>query len=318
MRRVGIPRAAAIALLVVGVIVLGPGLAPVRGLLKLAQASLLGEALLGPLADGELVTVTLQPRVEAEYHAGSSGVPLVIFVHGSSPPGRRASTPVFMIHALLARGFPVLALDLRGFGASAAAPQPWTEVGFDGDVLAAARLAEARGWAPRGFVYMGHSLGAGVVLRAALKEPRPIAVISNGAPATRTYFARGEAESFTRDRFESMRLEPDPRSFALMRRFLLDMDPTRVLAEGDLPPVLLMYGEHDRALAHVRAGLPPLEANRLRLLAVPGVGHALGARRQLFGVVSHPPRTTELWMSELVAWLRERYSSGGASPREAP
>jgi pimeloyl-ACP methyl ester carboxylesterase len=99
-----------------------------------------------------------------------------VFVHGSNPLGRRSPTSRLWIHALTKLRDAVLALDLRGFGASADPAIPWTDVGFDEDLRAASRVAEERGWArPGEFVYVGHSLGAGVVLHAARLIPRPLA-----------------------------------------------------------------------------------------------------------------------------------------------
>lgn len=275
----------------------------VRDLLRLAYV----DEMIWPREPSEGIVVPTEVRVEADFYAGRRK-PLVVFVHGSHPEGRRSPTSRLMIHVLVQRGFPVLALDLRGFGSSQDPATPWTQVGFDDDVRAAARVVEERGWARSGeMIYFGHSLGAGVVLKAAALAPRPLAVVASGAPATRTYFEQSEAVRFTRGRFASMGIEPDPQTFALLQRYLAEMDPTAALLNEGLPPVLLIYGEHDRALPHVRRGLPAA-SRRLSLRVVPRVGHRLGLRELPFGWLSHHAPTTDGWAGALEAWLA-RYSS---------
>lgn len=289
----------------------------VRDLLRLAYVPVSSDEMIWPREPSEVVVVPTAFRVEADFYAGRQK-PLVVFVHGSRPEGRRSPSSRLMIDVLVQRGFPVLALDLRGFGSSEDPATPWTQVGFDDDVRAAARLAEERGWARSGeIIYFGHSLGAGVVLRAAALAPRPLAVVASGAPATRTYFEQGEALRFTRQRFASMGIEPDPHTFALLQRYLAAMDPTVALMSEGLPRALLIYGEHDRALPHVRWGLPAA-AERLSLQVVPRVGHGLGRRELPFGWLSHHAPTTDGWATELEAWLTRHSSLGPRGSANAP
>jgi pimeloyl-ACP methyl ester carboxylesterase len=82
---------------------------------------------------------------------------------------------------LLARGYRVLAIDLRGFGSSGRPPAQ-TSHGFDRDVIAAAQLLR-RGGARR-IVLAGGSIGGGAVLvAAAALRPSVDGVISLSAPA---------------------------------------------------------------------------------------------------------------------------------------
>jgi 3-oxoadipate enol-lactonase len=90
-----------------------------------------------------------------------SGAPVVVFVHGWQADGsvwrdlRAALAPVRSI-----------AVDLRGSGASAAAPGPYELKRFAGDLR---ELIEALGIAP--VVVVGHSMGGTAALALAVEAP---------------------------------------------------------------------------------------------------------------------------------------------------
>jgi pimeloyl-ACP methyl ester carboxylesterase len=205
----------------------------------------------------ETIVVSKTPRLVADYYAGSDSHPLVLVVPGSTPLGRRSGLCRLLAARLSRDGFPVLALDLRGFGGSSDPDLPLTpDFRFEDDVAAAARYARRHGLAPGGrIVYAGHSLGAGVILRAGRLAPRPEALVAMGAPATRAAFARGREawrRRFARERFHAMRMTPDPASIEVMGDYLLGMDVIAQLSRRDLPPTLLIFGEKEGGTAYVR------------------------------------------------------------------
>lgn len=81
--------------------------------------------------------------------------------------------------ALAAEGFTVLLLDYRGYGGNPGRP---TEDGLANDALAAADLLVAEGFEPARTVYVGESIGTGVVAR--LQADRPPAGMLLRSPFT--------------------------------------------------------------------------------------------------------------------------------------
>jgi pimeloyl-ACP methyl ester carboxylesterase len=65
------------------------------------------------------------------------------------------------------RGLAVLLMDYRGYGGNPGSP---SEVGLAEDAMAAARALEELGYPPRRTVYLGESLGAGVVAALAARR----------------------------------------------------------------------------------------------------------------------------------------------------
>ena len=112
----------------------------------------------------------------ARYRAGGPGVP-VLLVHGLTSNAR---TWDGVAAAVAAAGHPVLAVDLRGHGASAAAPD---EPGGDATLAAVEDLAAvcaSLGWTR--VVLAGHSWGGNIVLQLAAGRADLVAglVLVNG------------------------------------------------------------------------------------------------------------------------------------------
>ncbi|MEP7160459.1 MAG: alpha/beta hydrolase [Dermatophilaceae bacterium] len=85
----------------------------------------------------------------------------VLFAPGNG--GHRAGrVPLFA--ALAERGFTVLALDYRGYGGNPGRP---SEEGLAADARAAAEYLRVAGYPPDRTIYVGESLGTGVVVRLA-------------------------------------------------------------------------------------------------------------------------------------------------------
>jgi dienelactone hydrolase len=183
----------------------------------------------------------------------------------------------------------VLAPDLHGFGESEDPSLPLEEdFRFEEAVVRVARQALEEGWASNGeFVYMGYSLGAGVVLRAARREPQPAAVITVGAPATGELLTqRGEQwlQQFALRRLEDMQLVPDEKSRAVIERYVLDMDVIKQVRMEDLPPTLLIYGELENP--------PPIQrpnftkgAGITHVALIPGAPHSYNTLRVIGPII---------------------------------
>jgi pimeloyl-ACP methyl ester carboxylesterase len=92
-----------------------------------------------------------------------SGAPALVFVHGWQADG----TAWRDLRAALAPGVRSISVDLRGSGASAAAPGPYHLNRFAADLR---ELIDALGIAP--IVLVGHSMGATVALALAVDAPR--------------------------------------------------------------------------------------------------------------------------------------------------
>lgn len=198
--------------------------------------------------DPERVVISRSPLRVADYYAASGDLPLIVLVHGSDPKGRRSAFSRLLAHRLRALGFPVIAIDLQGFGESDDPSLPLSEdFQFEDDVSAATSFALQHNLAPRQkIVLVGYSLGAGVVLRAGRLKPSPGKIVAVGAPTTRVLFARGGeiwTNHFAARRLRDMEIPPDPQSIEVMERYLTEMDPMTQLVLGELPPVLFIYSE---------------------------------------------------------------------------
>ncbi|MGC5583517.1 alpha/beta hydrolase [Ornithinimicrobium sp. W1665] len=100
----------------------------------------------------------------------------VLYAPGNG--GNRAAR-AGLAQELSARGFTVLLLDYRGYAGNPGTP---TEEGLAADTVAAARMLEAEGHPAERTIYLGESLGTGVV--AALASRRPPAGLVLRSPFT--------------------------------------------------------------------------------------------------------------------------------------
>lgn len=225
----------------------------------------------------ERLVVAENPSLIADYYAAEGRRPLIILVHGSSRQARKSGFVRLMANRLQAEGFPVMALDLEGFGESEDPKlAPGDSFRFENNVLTAAEFARARGLAPEGrIVYFGHSLGAGVVLRAGRLVPRPAAIVASGPPFIRRKFERGgesTRRSFSAGRLRDMEIPVEGITLAAMENYLEEMDPLTQLERGGHPPILFMFGQDTRVLPFAREHLP-LEGTRHRLFVIKGAPH---------------------------------------------
>ena len=155
-----------------------------------------------------------------------------------------------------------MAVDLPGFGESRHQAVPLRGAPrFAEAVALAADFARRSGMAPDGqFAFVGHSLGAGVVLQAGRLSPRPSSVVALGAPATVARFDRDGKQwldGFAERRLGDMDLPADFQSIDAMGRYLLELDVLRQSGRSGNPPVLLVKGQMEKpfGIPHLRQHL---------------------------------------------------------------
>ncbi|KAF0845114.1 hypothetical protein FNL39_109143 [Nocardia caishijiensis] len=183
----------------------------------------------------------------------------ILYAHGNAGTiGDRVS----IIALLVAAGFDVLAFDYRGFGHSTGAPG---EQGTYLDARAArSALLEQPGVDPARVLYLGKSLGGGVLLELAGEQsPAGMVLMS-------TFSGMRDA---ARSVYPFLPAPLIPDAYPNLRRIAA----LRV-------PVLMMHGEHDELLPLRHAERLYAAANEPKeLIVVPGAGHndvidALGPR----------------------------------------
>ncbi|MEU4601156.1 alpha/beta hydrolase [Nocardia sp. NPDC023988] len=173
----------------------------------------------------------------------------ILYAHGNAGTiGDRVS----IIALLVAAGFDVLAFDYRGFGHSTGAPD---EHGTYLDARAArTALLEQPEVDPARVVYLGKSLGGGVLLELAGEYPPAgmvlMSTFSGMRDAARSVYP-----------FLPAPLVPD--AYPNLRRI-----------SALRAPVLMMHGEHDELLPLRHAERLYAAANEPKqLIVVPGAGH---------------------------------------------
>jgi fermentation-respiration switch protein FrsA (DUF1100 family) len=175
----------------------------------------------------------------------------VVFFHGN---GGNLSMWLDVFVELRRRGFSVLAVDYRGYGASTGRP---TELGLYRDGDAAVRLFEEkfrRGGVP--LIFWGRSIGAPVAAHAASVIRPDALVLETPMPDVRSV------------------LRSNPVLWALSFLASYRFPTARLLAPYD-GPLLVVHGESDEVVPfdagrHVYESAP---TSRKTFVAVPGAGH---------------------------------------------
>jgi fermentation-respiration switch protein FrsA (DUF1100 family) len=224
----------------------------------------------------------------------------IIVVHGI--PGNRSSSLVLSVSAALVQhSFAVLALDLRGNGESAPAPNSLGEF-EQRDILGAVDFLQTGALPfpllgrPRVIGGWGMSLGAATLLLAAAAEPALRAIISDSAFA--------DAPSLIRSRWNQIGLPSWLLSSALLAGQLLygvnydQARPVAVVARIAPRPILFIHGTADSTVPIanmdrlVAAASQPPNAH-IEVWKVPGAHHV-----QAFSLM------TEAYVQRMVAFFQ--------------
>lgn len=186
-------------------------------------------------------------RLWAWHWPGRPEAVTLLVLHGNA--GHRGHRLGWMedLHGL---GYGVFMLDYRGYGGSAGSP---TEEGLYKDAEAAADWLKSQG--KRRLVYIGESLGCGVAVELATREPPAGLILQSGfssaVDVARKAYPYLPVRWLMKDRYESI-----PKMSKISC------------------PILVIHGERD-SLIPVRLGRALYEAARepKEWLAVPGAGH---------------------------------------------
>lgn len=247
-------------------------------------------------------------------------LPGIVLAHGRTEWARRQALFVVLAERLAARGYAVLSFDFRGFGESEDPPriESPADLDFAGDLRSALdRLASTKRVDAAQLFLIGHSFGGGVVLRAAVDDPRVKKVISL-SPPRRSYelFFDEQAKRKTQLRdemMESMHLSP-PVPTTLLYPVLQKLVPETLLGLAKHPPVLFVEGsmENDEDRAGMKLVFdqitPPKE-----YAVIEGAYHYYGTKRVARGPDSTKFDFQEGIVEALVQTI-DRWLSGPGGP----
>ena len=262
-----------------------------------------------PEQSASRMPVSESPRLTADFYAVQSPErPLVIFAHGSTASGRRHGATRLLSRRLQQAGFPVLAVDLPGFGESEA-PQPLNaSFSFVDALVTSADYAIVRKLVgPGGFVYAGSSLGAMVALGAGRQTPRARGIVALGGADTETRYRQGGEiwkRRFAAERLSAMEVGSDDATLEVLGDHLVELDVVRQLEDASLPPVLLIYGERDPSLAAVRSFLAHRQQPH-ELHVLPDTPHSLYMKPLWKGLVLHNRETIDSILAAIRDWTEE-------------
>lgn len=157
-----------------------------------------------------------------------------------------------LVVELSRRGLAVLLMDYRGYGGNPGSP---SEDGLALDALAASEALEALGFPPDRTVYVGESLGTGVVARLQLQRPAAGLVLRSPftelADVAAHHYPWLPVRSLLRDRFEV----------------------TAALAQIEAP-VTVIYGDQDSIVPSALSARVAEEARNLfELVVLAGADH---------------------------------------------
>lgn len=173
----------------------------------------------------------------------------VLFAPGN---GGHREGRITLFSALAERGFTVLAMDYRGYGGNPGTP---SEEGLAADARAAAASLRAEGFGPERTIYLGESLGTGVVSRLASSHPPAGIALRSPFPSladvAKTHYGWLPIDALLHDRFDAL---------PHLRRCGVPVTVIRGTIDAIVPNELS---------ARVAAGVPTLHED----LELPGVDH---------------------------------------------
>jgi pimeloyl-ACP methyl ester carboxylesterase len=276
----------------------------------------------------ERIEILKSPSLIGDYYPASDSRPLILLVHGLTSDGRRFFPYPVLASRLSADGFPVLAIDLRGFGESAGPVISANRAfNFEDDVLVAVKYAVERELAQPGrIVYVGHSLGALIVLRAEALEPRPASVVVLGTPFPKEWFEKKEyfgrrGATFQRlwaeDILSTMGIRPDQESVQVMERYLRLSTPITRFLQEKVPPILFVYGERESIVSAVSEIRNHRSSGEVLygLHIVPDAGHTYNINKGPWGLVIYDEQMLNSVASTIEGWAIAWDSKASGSSR---
>jgi len=197
-------------------------------------------------ADGLELGAWFLPSAGSE---GPAGQMAVLFAPGNG--GNRAGRAGFALE-LHRRGFAVLLMDYRGYGGNPGVP---SEQGLATDALAAVEALTDLGYPPERTIYVGESLGTGVV--AALQHKRPPAGVVLRSPFT-----------------ELADVGSHHYPWLPVRLLLRDRFPVLELVQSSQVPLTVVYGDQDTIVPTVlSARVADAAPSLVEELVIEGAGH---------------------------------------------
>ena len=253
--------------------------------------------------------ISEEPLLMADFYEGSGDMPLVVLAHGSTRLGRRNPLIRFLAAQLQSKGFSVLAPDLRVLSSGRKASND-PLLRFEDSVSLTAMYALRERLAPKGeFAYVGHSFGAGVVLRAGRSNPRPVGVVSLGAPViVDRHRKHGESwlRRFSEERLLDLRLPLTRESISAMSEYLMDMDPLEQAGKTGNPPILFVNGELETSYgtSYLEQNLPD-DSQDVRLIEIARAPHAYGivGGPWRLPLALHDPDITSQLVHSITDWI---------------
>jgi pimeloyl-ACP methyl ester carboxylesterase len=237
-------------------------------------------------AGGNDVTIVADFRVPEK----TGTAPAILLLHGSTPWGRKNGLIQYLSYRLANEGWVVLSPDQRGFGDTGDPKDVSDPVAWDvkGDVAKCIAYLLTTPSVDRSRIYvLGHSMGAGYALEAALNDSRVRGLILIGPPRVVKGTGQKKITAWARTRFSADRGLNEPVESHLFAAIGKQMDIAEfskgVLSRPGHKPILLIDGEKEGAsekifLRNVASEISP----PLKYVTLPAAGHYVGVYN-LFG-----------------------------------
>jgi len=245
-----------------------------------------GKTVTIPSAGGNDVKIVADLRVPQR----TDHAPAILLLHGSSPWGRKNGLIQYLSYRLANEGWVVLAPDQRGFGDTEDPKEVDDPVVWDikGDVGKCIDYLVSNPLVDRNRVYiLGHSMGAGHALEAALENAKVRGLILIGPPRFLEGAGQEKGTLWTRTRFSAERGLDKPAGAHLVAALEKEMDiaelSKKALSRPGHKPILLIDGETEgmanrEFLSNVASRIRP----PMTYVTLPGTGHYVGVYN-LFG-----------------------------------
>jgi pimeloyl-ACP methyl ester carboxylesterase len=233
-----------------------------------------------PSAGGNDVKIVADFRVPKR----TGGAPAILLLHGSSPWGRKNGLIQYLSYRLANEGWVVLAPDQRGFGDTEDPKMVDDPAAWDikGDVGKCIEFLLSNPLVDRNRVFiLGHSMGAGHAMEAALENAKVRGLILIGPPRFLEGAGQEKGMDWVRMRFSADRGLEKPAGTHLVAALEKKMDIAEIskgaLSRPGHKPILLIDGETEgmanrEFLSNVASGIRP----PMTYVTLPGTGHYVG------------------------------------------